>query len=71
MLPLNEMWLNDLGYKTVPGFGVVLTPLLSLFNSKNGWGLYFHGGLGDSNMNRLADVKNRNQFLVLTIGLGV
>jgi hypothetical protein len=49
-LPVTEAWLRAVGRKVVPGFGVPLTPLLSLWNSSSGWHLFFHNGEGDGFM---------------------
>jgi len=41
-------WLLASGLRCRSGFGVIVTPLLSLWDSSGGWGLYFHNGDGDA-----------------------
>ncbi len=77
--PTTEEWLESLGRRGVPGFGVPLTPLLSLWNSSSGWHLFFHNGDGDGFMPdmdtngpiRIAGAGTRGQVRRLLAALGI
>lgn len=45
--PVTEDWLRAVGLPASPGYGVPLTPDVSLWTCQTGWGAYYHGGEGD------------------------
>jgi hypothetical protein len=71
--PVNEEWLRSIGLKLRMGFGFPVTKTMSLWDSRNGWGLYFHGGLGDSaeGETKIANVATRGQVRRLLVALGI
>jgi hypothetical protein len=71
--PVTEDWLRSIGLKLRMGFGFPVTKTMSLWDSRNGWGLYFHGGLGDSaeGETKIAKVATRGQVRRLLAALGI
>jgi len=75
---VTEDRLRKIGLPPRPGFGVPITSALSLWNSSKGWGLYFHGGEGDSiagedntDRYRLAGTPTMGHVYRLLAALGV
>lgn len=78
--PVTEEWLATTGLPPAcQGFGVRVTGTLSLWDSRLGWGLYFHGGDGDAfewgnghtGAARVADASTRGAVRRLLAALGI
>lgn len=81
---ITDTRLERVGLRCRAGYGIILTPMLSMWRSKDGWGLYYHAGMGDgfsyydertdkekSGPSKVADIPNWKAFVSLCQGLGV
>lgn len=61
--------LDRCGLRCRAGYGYRLTPMLSLWHSAGGWGLYFHGGEGDgfAYYNTRTDREESGAVLLATV----